>query len=410
MGLVAYLVLAAVVLCAGASFFFALAESALFSLGKWRAQQMADRPAGQRVVRLLDKPSELLATIALGNTMANAALVTLSLWPALTGRWPLGWTLVGVVSLLLVGCELVPKTLAVRAPERWAPWVAGPLAVLQGATGWLQHLFQRFNQWLLQTVIPGSARAPIGLTDEEYRELLDLAWQQGTLAQAEKEIILQILSLDRKTAKDVMKPRSQMAFIPADSSIEEMIAAARRFKHRRLPILDVTEDTVVGVLNTRALLLEPQVSLDEVIEPPSFVPESMNLLRLLESLERQQRGLAMVLDEFGDLAGLVTIEDILAEVVGRLRTETEVTGLVVERLGEGRWRAHGLTRLDVFRREYPALPEVPGVDTLGGLVLRQMEVVPAVGESVTFGGLKLTVLAADERRVKEVLVEVIKKE
>lgn len=409
MGLTAYLVLAGVVLCAGASFFFALAESALFSLGRWRAGQMADQPAGQRVLRLLEKPSELLATIALGNTMANGALVSLSLWPALTGRWSLGWTLAGVVGLLLVGCEIVPKTLAVRAPERWAPWVAGPMTLLQGATGWLQQLFRRFNQWLLRTVLPGATRASTSLTDEEYRELLDLAWQEGTLAQAEKQIILQILSLDRKTAKDVMKPRAQMAYVPDDLSIEGMIAAARRFKHRRLPILDVAEDTIVGVLNTSALLLDPQASLDEVIEPPSFVPETMNLLRLLDSLERQQRGLAIVLDEFGDVAGLVTIEDILAEVVGRLRTDTELSGLTLEKLGEGRWRAHGLTRLDDLRREYPTLPELPEVNTVGGLMLRQLEVVPAVGDSVTVAGLKLTALAADDRHVKEVLIEVIKR-
>src|SRR5213078_4643624 len=137
--------------------------------------------------------------------------------------------------------------------------------------------------------VPQTAKAQPALTDEEYQELLDLAYQQGTLAQSEKEIILQIIELDRRTAKDVMKPRSQMAAIPDDLSVEEMIEAARKYRHRRLPIYDETPDTIVGILNTRALLMDPQIDLADAIEFPSFVPQTMNLLQLLKSLQRQQR-------------------------------------------------------------------------------------------------------------------------
>jgi CBS domain containing-hemolysin-like protein len=404
-----YLVTAGVVLFAGASFFFAVAESALFALGKWRARQMAEQPGGDRVARLLENPAELLATIALGNTIANGAIVALGLWPALSGQWPLGWTLLATAALILVGCEIVPKTLAVRAPEPWALWVARPILLLQRVTGWLQRLFQRFNGWLLGVVMRGVPKLVSGVTDDEYRELVELAFQQGTLAQAEKEIILQIISLDRKTAKDVMKPRSQMTMIPDDLAVEDMIATARKCQHRRLPIYDEAEDTIVGVLNTGALLLDPGMDLADAIEFPSFVPASMNLLHLLNSLEKQQRGLAVVLDEFGGLAGLVTIEDIMAEVVGRFRSEIEPTGFVVETLGPGRWRVNGLMRVEDFRREHPELGDVPGVDTMGGLMVSQMEVVPVAGESLAFRGLKLTVHLADDRRVKELVVEVIRK-
>jgi putative hemolysin len=404
-----YLVLIGVMGFAGASFFFAAAESALFALGKWRARQMAAQAGGERVARLLENPSELLATLALGNTIANGAIVALGLWPALSGQWPLSWTLLGTAAVILIGGEIVPKTLAVRAPERWALWVARPMQVLQGGTGWLQRLFLRFNTWLLAAVKRRGPKPLSALADEEYRELVDLAFQRGTLAQSEKEIILQIISLDRKTAKDVMKPRAQMAAISDDLSIEDMIAAARKFKHRRLPIHDETEDTIVGVLNTGALLLNPDMDLADAIEFPSFVPESMNLLQLLNALERQQRGLAIVLDEFGGTAGVVTLEDIMSQVVGRIRSEAEPSGPVVERLGEGRWRVNGLMRLDDFRREYPDLGELPDVDTLGGLLVSQLEVVPAAGESVVFRGLRLTARVVDDRRVKELAVEVIRK-
>jgi CBS domain containing-hemolysin-like protein len=200
-----------------------------------------------------------------------------------------------------------------------------------------------------------------------------------------------------------------MAVISDDLSVEEMVAAARQFRHHRLPMYDETPDTIVGVLNARALLLDPQIDLAEAIEFPSFVPESMNLLKLLRSLQQQQRGLAIVLDEYGGTAGLVTVEDILESVVGQIQPESEATGFVFEKLGEGRWRVSGTMRLDDFRREYPALGEVPEVATMGGLFVAQAEVVPAAGESVIYRGLRFTAQAVDERRVKELLVETVKR-
>jgi CBS domain containing-hemolysin-like protein len=246
------------------------------------------------------------------------------------------------------------------------------------------------------------------LTDADYQELLEMAYQHGALAQAEKEIILQIISLDRRTAKEVMRPRSRMAAIADDLSIEEMIEAARRYKHRRLPIYDETPDTIVGILNTRALLLDPQIDLADAIEFPSFVPQTMNLLQLLKSLQRQQRGLAIVLDEFGGTAGIVTMEDILEEMIGQIRPDTDTDGFVMEKLGQGRWRVSGLLRLDDFRREYPPLGEVAEVETMGGLLMSLVDVVPKPGESAVFRGVKLTASLADERRVRELLVEQIK--
>ena len=151
-----------------------------------------------------------------------------------------------------------------------------------------------------------------------------------------------------------------MTCVSDDASVEEMIAAAKKFKHRRLPIYDETPDTIVGVLNTRALLLDPKTDLADVIEFPSFVPETMNLLRLFQSLQKQHRGLAVVLDEFGGVAGIVTMEDILVLLVGKIRAATPAEGFIMEELGPGAWRVNGLMRLEDFRREFPALGESGG--------------------------------------------------
>jgi putative hemolysin len=393
---------------AGASFFFALAETALFSLSNWQIKQLASRKPhlGGIVSRLLAEPQDLLATMVLGNTFASAAMLAPAFWMALSGRWPLWTTIILLFVLILFGCEVLPKTLAVRRPELWALRVARPLLFLEKFAWMLRSTAQKLNSAILASVVPRSVQPQSGFSDDEYRELVELAYQQGSLRQSEKEIILQIISLDRRTAREVMKPRSQIACISDDLSIEEMIAAAKKFKHRRLPIYDETPDTIVGILNTRALLLDPHVDLADAIEFPSFVPESMNLLQLLKSLQRQQRGMAVVMDEFGGTAGLVTTEDILEELVGKIRAEMEIERFIMERLAKDKWRVSGTMRLDDFRREYPALGEVPEVDTMGGLLAMLLHVIPAPGDSAAFRGLKLTAATTDERRVRELLVEV----
>ena len=402
---------AALIAFSGASFFFALAETSLFSLGKWQVRQLQERSpgAGKIISRLLSSPQDLLATLVLGNSFANAGIVAVMLWEVWRRDWPPGWVMFGALWAVLFGGEAAPKTLAVRAPELWSRRVARPMLFLQNASRPLRRVAQYLTNALLGPLAPAAQAAPAGLSDAEYQELLETAFQQGALAAGEKEIILQIIRLDRRQARDVMKGRTLMVCLSDDLSVEEMLAAARRAQHRRLPVYDETPDNIVGVLNTHALLLDPDQDLAGVFEFPSFVPESMNLLQLLKSLQRQRRGLAIVRDEFGGTAGIVAIEDILAEVVGEIHHEHEPEQAVLENLGPGRWRAGGAVRLDNFRREYPPLGETPGVETLSGLALQQFQVVPLPGESVLFGNLRLTVQAADERRIRELLVEVVKR-
>jgi putative hemolysin len=405
-------VIAAVLICCAAgSFFFALAESALFALGKWRAQRMAESGAkgGKEVYQLLEEAPDLLGTLALGNTFSNAAMVGITTWLILKYHLaplvPLLWLLL----LILVGCEVLPKTLGVRAPEFWSLRLVTALRAVVFITRPVRQIAQSINGWLVRTFTPKSVKPQMVISEEEYQELLEMAYQQGALAQSEKEIILQILSLDRRTAGDVMKARSQLTLVPDDLSKDEMVELAVKARHSRLPMYDETPDTIIGVLNARGLLLNPDADLEEVIEFPSFVPESMNLLQLLKSLQRQRRGIAIVLDEFGSTAGVVSMEDILQEMLGPFRHEHDAPEFIIEKLGTDRWRVNGVCRIDHFQREYPDIGDIDEVDTMGGLALQQFEYVPAQGESVLYRGLRLTAQAVDERRIRELVVERVKR-
>jgi putative hemolysin len=355
---------------------------------------------------LLERSQDVLAALVLGNSTSNALLVALALSTSVGGGWSVAAVSLGVATLTLFVCEVAPKALGVRQPDRWALRVARPLFWFVAATRPVRQIAQRTVAGLLDVLTPKAVRPAAAISDAEYDDLVELAHQQGTLAATEKEILLQILGLDRRTVRDVMRPRAEMVMLPDDLPPEEMLTIARKVGHHRLPLYDESPDTIVGILNTRAMLLDPSIDLWEAIEFPSFVPESMNLLRLFEALQRQQRGLAIVVDEFGGVAGMVTLEDILSQVVGEIRAEGEAEGFVSERLGPGRWRASGAMRLEDLRREHPGLGEVVDVDTVGGLVVKLAEVVPPVGAVFQYRGLRWTVRMADERRVREVLIEV----
>ncbi len=397
-----------ILICAAGSFFFALAESALFALGKWRTQQLAEaHPVrGNRVLTLLNHPDNLLAALIFGNTLCNGLMVTGALW--LINH--LGLSPIALLGCLfffiLIACEVTPKILAIRAPEFWSLLIARPVQILVLTTNPLLKFARTTIDWIIEKIIPKSVKPNPNLSDEEYAELLEMAYQQGTLEHSEKQTILQIISLDKKTAQDVMKPRATLACISDDLSQEEMVIAARKFRHTRIPIYDETPDSIVGILNTRALLTNPQIDLAEAIELPSFVPASMNLLQLMHSLQKQRRGLAIVIDEFGGTAGLVTIEDILESIVGRLRRSPEERGFFIEKLGKDSWRISGQMRTEDFRREYPDLILNEEVDTMGGIMVGQLETIPAVGQFIHWGGLKLTALVVNERRIHELSVEV----
>lgn len=402
-----YLVVCGIFVFAAASFFFALAESALFALGKWQVEQLAERAPrdGAVVARLLQQPSELLATLVLGNTVANAVVVAVGLGVVVWRGGSIPLALAGLGVLILIGCEVLPKTLAVRAPEVWSLRVARPMLWLQSVFRPAQRLAQALNHLFLHRILARTIKPQTAATEEDYRELLELAAQQGTLAVREKEIIFAIISLDKRTAADAMSPRSRMSCIPDDLTVPQMLDAARKLRHRHLPMYDETPDTIVGVLDTKVLLLNPEVDLADAIEFPSFVPESTNLLKLFLALQRQRRGLAIVVDEFGGTAGVVTMEDILEELVGEIRDETEEAQLVMEKLDGGRWRISGAVTVRDFRRECPDIGDVPEVETMGGLLTLLLDVVPGAGESASFRGLKIIATRVEDRAVREVIVE-----
>ena len=379
-------------------------ESVLCILNnKQRDYRLAKREHSQTHLCSIDQTNSYISLFAL---FLNASIIAFSI-VTLVEEIKLHFMLLLCIILTLIAfyCVLISKKLAFKFLEAWETRLAKPVLLILWLAKPLGFMSEFICKKIMHSLTPKNFHPEEVTSEEEFAELIDLAYQQGVIERSEREILNEIIKLDQKTAEEVMKPRSDMICIEDTSDLIKMTSFSKQHNHTRIPIYNETPDNVVGILNTRKLLLSPDDDVSEAIEFPSFVPSTMNLMNLLQSLQKQRRGLAIVLDEFGGTAGLITIEDILEELVGEMREEGEQIEFTVEKLHWNRWRVNGTLPIEDFQNVIPELKTVPEVDTMGGLFAALNEVVPKKGESLKYCALELTVVSADERRVKELIVK-----
>lgn len=399
----------ALLLLLGLSAFFSSTETALFSLGKIHTRRLAEQsPAlGAVVAELLEMPWRLLSTLLLGNTVVNTVATALMFW-FLAQRQSMSAaaldTIVIMVVLLVTVGELLPKLLAVRNPIRVVRLVAGPTLAVVRLMGPLLALSQGVSDALLRLVAPKVPKTA-GLSDEEVGTLLEIGLQEGVLRETEKNMIQDILHLRKHTAKDLLTPRVDMACVPATMPKPELIAFLKKAGHRRIPIYDESPDTIVGILDVRRFLLAPEEDVLEIMDPPSFVPESMNAARLLKSFQIHKQPMAIVVDEFGGTEGVLTMSDILEEIVGDMAGEFRQPEQEIRQVSERVWLVLGETRLDDLNERLGLRLACHGVETVGGLVATRLGGIPRAGSQVRIGDAQFTVERVAKNRIAELRLE-----
>jgi putative hemolysin len=409
--------------------FFVAAEIALVSIRRSRVDQLVDegRPGARRVRRLLDDPGRFLAVCQLGLTFIGflaSAFAAVSLSHELAGTLSSAGVEQGTadfVSLLIVTvilalvtivfAELVPKTLALTHPERFALALAAPLDLLGRVLAPLVALL---------TSITGAITRPLGarvnseaqITAQELRLIVERGGEQGILEAEEEQMINAVIELGDRRIHQVMVPRIAIVGLPATASFDEAIGLIVEEGHSRVPVYESSVDEVVGILYAKDLLpflrsdAVERPSLRALLRTPVFVPESMSIDDLLHEFQRRKVHIAIVLDEYGGTAGLVTIEDLLEEIVGEIQDEYDVEEPLVVRLDEDRARIDGRAAiedlLEIWDLKLP-LEDEDEYDTVGGLVYHRIGGVPQPGDEVRLDGLRLTVETTDGRRVAKVL-------
>jgi magnesium and cobalt exporter, CNNM family len=410
--------------------FFVAAEIALVSVRRSRIDQLVEegRGSARRVRNLIDDPGRFLAVSQIGLTLIGffaSAFAAVSLADGLSSLlvgFGMDAATAGGVALLVVTvilglftiifAELIPKSIALASPERFALILARPIDVLARLLGPLVWLMTGVTRWVTRS-IGVDMNQEAAISADELRLIVERGGEQGILEAEEEQMINAVIELGERRVHEVMVPRVAIASVPVDATLEEAVDLVVEVGHSRIPVYHDTIDEIVGILYAKDLLpylkpdAGPRQPLRKLLRPPVLVPESMTVDDLLHEFQRRKVHIAVVLDEYGGTAGLVSIEDLLEEIVGEIQDEYDVEEPMVVRVSDHEARVDGRADVDEILELFDLdlqLEDEDEYDTVGGLVYHRIGGVPSPGDSVEVDGLRLTVESTDGRRVGKVLV------
>jgi len=388
-------------------------ETAMTSVGRLRVRHLAEEGSAAAGVlqRLQQDPNRFLSTVLVVNTMAlilasfASTLLSVELLPRWLGFWGDLTVSLALAIFLLIFAEVTPKTLAIRRAERLALLAAGPVDALAG--------FLRPVLWFITLVsraITGgrAARSPY-LTEEELMTLLHVSEEQGVIEEEEREMIHGIIQIGDKSVREVMVPRTDMTAIPRDAELKEIAGVFKEYRHTRMPVYDGDLDHIDGLVNVKDVLLalvdgQQEFRLEKVMRPARFTPASKKVDELLHQMQAEKVHMMVVLDGYGGTAGLVTLEDLLEEIVGEIRDEydsAEEEPVVLlsrtEAVVDARFSMEELNE-----RLQLGVEESEDYDSVGGYVYATLGDVPEAGESFDSGEVHWIVEKVDGRRIVKV--------
>lgn len=394
--------------------FSASAETALTSVNRLRIRNLAEEgdANAKRITRLLQKPQIFLTTILV---MSNVAVITGSTLATIiavdlnfNGAEVISTAVVSLV--VLIFCEITPKSIAVQAPERWARWFVRPVEALMFVLRPLVFALTWITSGMVRLFGGGGSQYNTRfVTEDELRLLVEVGEEEGVLEEEEREMIDNVFDLSDTAVREIMVPRIDMVTVEADDDIRAVTQVILQGGQSRIPVYEDTIDNIIGVLYAKDLLrvyaLSQQATVRSLVRPPFFVPESKRLDDLLREMQTQHVHIAIVVDEYGSVAGLVTIEDLVEEIIGDIQDEYDFEEQLFEQLGVNEFILDAKISLDEFEELVDrTLPE-DGYETVGGFVISQLDKIPSVGDTVRFEDMAFTVLGTKGRRITKLRVE-----
>ncbi len=409
LGLIILLVLFAVlVFC---SVLFSGLETALFSLKAHQLRRLEEHhPSLARFLALFrENPRRVLNLLLLGDALVNVPLIVLILYFIWNGplapHVPQWLAALGIFTGLVVFCDLLPKLLALSAPYRLSALGVFALKTSIPLLDRVGRSLDNFSSAIAKRITPRNLQPRPRLTDDELEMLVAIGEEEGALHEAEGEMIQEIIKLGDKTAKDCMTPRVDTFTLPDDLTNEEAIVRIKERRHRRIPVYAETPDQIVGLIDAKTFLLDPSEHYTEKLLPPSFVPETMQAMDLLRQFLSRPQGLAIVVDEYGGTEGIITLSDIVEEIVSDAAPLGDAD-LYIEPLANGRFVVSGNARLDDLSEHLGFEIEADGIDTIGGWVFNRLGYLPTRGTKLEVSPrLAITVQRVGRKRVEELLIE-----
>ena len=396
--------------------FFSSAETALTSLSNIKLEQLIDKfPVwGKGLRSWRNNPNGVLTTILIGNTLANitaSALATDLAGDIFPGRG-IPYAIGGMTFLLLITGEITPKTLARNYAESIAPSQMNVVLVF--------HLIFFPFSWVITLMIRGlfwatgsKYRQGEPVTDEDVEYIVRLGRRQGTLDKDKESLLSSIFEFSDTITKEIMVPRTDMVSIPLESNYQKVVDVSLRTGFSRIPVFEETVDKIVGIFHTKNLIAAIEMKEDESfianrMRPVVFIPESKKISEVLRLFQKDRIHMAIVVDEFGGTEGLVTMEDIIEELLGEIQDEFDMEEDRLVEIGGGIYLADARINIGELEEKLNiSFPDNRGYESLGGFLMEEAHDVPAVGWSHSSRGFSYQVTQADPQRVIKVRIEKI---
>jgi len=409
--------------------FFSGAEIALISAKRAKVEALIAKGsrAAIRVRELQEDPDTFLATVQIGVTLCGTLagvlggyLASLYLEPALRSSVLAGWLAPGLEATVVVGAaivfvelvfgELVPKAFAVRFSEPIALAIAWPIKWLSGASGWLIRLLTATTRAVLRLCGIKQMGPHTFVSEEEIKHLVREGREQGVLDQTEVDLIHSVFEFSETPVRKVMVPRPKVFALDVATPPDDVGRSIVEGGFSRIPVFDGSLDNVLGLVYIkdalRLLERRQPVVLRKILHPVHLVPETKKVGELLKELQKRRSHMALVVDEHGSFTGLVTLEDLLEEIVGEIRDEYDWEERPVEKLRDGSLVVEGTVSAAELRDAHQIpIPESAEYETVAGFMLAQLGSVPKGGEAVVAGDYRLTVVDVERNRISKVKIE-----
>lgn len=400
------------------SAFFSGSESAYFSIlpaDLRKLKKDTDTASAKRVVSLLENPRRLLTSILIGNTIVNvaaatvAALLSSRLMPAgMQGGWGLLVVILAVTITILFFSEILPKVIAVKSYVEFAQRVSVPLQFFTRLSLPLAVVFESITRGV--TSVFGIHKEIPFVNEEELKTLIEVGEEKGTLDEAEREMIHSIFEFRNTMVKEILVPRMDMLCLEKSTPVDEVIAQVKAKGHSRIPVYDDKVDNIIGILYVKDLLpylatQKTPPSLSSLVRKAYFIPESKQIDELLREFQQERLHIAVVVDEYGGTAGLITLEDIIEEIVGEIRDEYDREIPLVRKVDNLTWTADGKINIEELNEAVGIdLPEEEDFESLGGFLFNELGRIPQEQDSVLFEGIRFIIEKVKRQRITNVRI------
>jgi magnesium and cobalt exporter, CNNM family len=404
------------------SAFFSGSEVALFSIDKRKLESLFKNHS--LILRylnsLLEQPRRLLVTILIGNTLVNVGASIVAVMLAIELSSVVGISEEAAISIqiilltviILLFGELLPKVFAANNSVTFAKIVTVPLY-------WISVLIYPVSETLTEIIKTTTSKLNVhklktALTKEEISDLSDIGQEKGTLEEEEQEIIKSIVSFRNILAAEIMTPRVDIKALPANSKFDEVVKTINDTGHSRFPLYDEDLDTITGIIYAKDILpfikngkLQKSVNLSAILRKAMFVPKTKRISDLLQEFQSKKMHIAIVVDEYGGTAGLITLEDIIEEVVGEIWDEYDKEEDMIQKIDDNKFLVLGKTPIDEINETIDSkiITEESDFETIGGLVFKRAGFIPKEGYTFTLNNYKFTVKETYRKRIKKVLIE-----